>query len=349
MKNLNMFYKLILQISYIMITIISLYYLINFTDIFITKTSTLAFLFSFILSFLITSFILNGYKFSESKYIKYLEIILIYIIISIVLYIIVYFYFKYNFPVINCASEDTNNDSVNSIKAIVNKDSTTVQVTVTNEIAKAITSSAPALGTGTFAGAFAGITAKTIPGSPATKLTAALVGGVTAGTVYQATVASNTVKDFLGKTVENALEKDQNTQYVRSDSPSQDSYIPSVLENGDNSPLDTHLITLLKSQVMFNVYIVILILLIIFIQIYLYLIKNNILINYLETKYSNNNNVLLMNIIKYLKKINNISSKYWLIFLSITVLLLIFLTIYNLYLSSFVLNHINYLIEQHLN
>jgi len=147
-------------------------------------------IFSILISFLVFTFLLDGFKLSENKIIRRLQVFIFIILIFLFLVIIKEYFFS---SIIECAGSAANNTPLNNPNINLSGN-VTISKQGAEEISKGITNAASNLGLGAAIGGAAAATAslaKSLPLPPMQKVGVAALGAVIGGTTHAGVTALN--------------------------------------------------------------------------------------------------------------------------------------------------------------
>jgi hypothetical protein len=295
---------------------------------------------SAVVSFLILTFLIDGFKVSDNKYIRFLQIILL-IIIGALFIIFIYEYFL-GTPV-ECASNEEGNLSSHSH---LKKDSEinlglNGNVVITKEggevIAKSINNAANQIGIGATIGGVAaavGGVLKTTALPPMQKVGLTLVGGAVGGLIHAGTTAANRTLASGVVTTQKVVntERSSPSEEFSPASPFESEILDLQIFNGTDNSVET----LLNSIYSLNIISLILIFILIFNLIIRLILNNNLELKWLNNLINQPNNnkfkSLIIKILKYIGKSNTIN-------ITLIIIILLISNIGSIYLLTILINN----------
>jgi hypothetical protein len=321
-------------IKFIQSLIISnLIYIINLNIKIILVNEYYTIVISAIFSFLVFTFLIDGLKFSENKFINILQKILFYILG----FILIFFIYQYFFgTIIEWASDVDDKLTTNFKKDSEINVGVSGNISVSKEggeaIAKSLNNTAAQIGIGTSIGGVASAVASVVKSTslpPLQKVGLTLAGGAIGGAIHAGTTATN-------RAIASGIFNIQSTENSGRNSPEGEFSPASPLENLIFNSNDNSVETLL-----FSIYSLNIISLILFLMLILNLISKLVLNNNLELKwldklmpqpYNNKCKKLIINILKYSNKSNTIN-------IAIILILLLISNFGSIYLLTILINN----------
>lgn len=311
--------------------------------------SYISFIIAFYISFLVSLFVINNYKYSDLLIIRFNQIFAVNLL-QMIVFLIVVLYMLYYLDIItqifadggdivdgsNSNINKTNNSSnisnkedvIVTSKVVVDKTAEVITNVITDSLGKMIEGVATAAGAGSAAGV---VGAKVVSSMGKTPVGKRIVAGViaatlTAGGVSGAIKTVNTIA--MNKSLNGNIDSVANTSAsTRSNSPIED-FIHSVLESNEIiSPLEN----LLDCQIYFGALMLISISgIIIILCLWIYNKYNIILIKYILG--TNLGNKIMGNFVN-LNFIKNMNDRFLLSFLFIYIIVLIFCILFQIYIA----------------
>jgi hypothetical protein len=295
-------------------------------------------LFGFVFSFLIITFLLDNREFSKNRIICILQKTLFIFILLFLLFVILNFFYLNYFNSIECMSDRSitdiiNSDSINNnLKTISDKSNNELSVNgnltgilnlskeAGQEIAKGINSGVSNLGLGASIGGTAAAAAKIASGSPLQKLAIVTLGAATGGIIHVAATSTNRA---ISETILNNKSNLENSSPISPISPSS-IYESNFFDSLSNNPVESLILSIQYLQLISLSLIFLLIVLLLF----KYIANKNFEFKFINKIFSHPYNSKIIFIFQKLIKIWSTSSIINIILIIILLLINMFASIY---------------------